>query len=744
APALAREVRAESGNMLLYTPVVGAEDFDVAVGYLFRRLDENASPGNFLRSLFNLQPGSAVFETEAERFRRSAADRDVVSSTPRRRQARPAAAARARSGPDTAFDNEPDTDPALASNRAWAARVLAEPPSPPRTPVETRRQAVDEALDRVRRAQVDWSRRSAAERRDVLYAVADELARRRGELVSAMVHEANKTFAQADPEVSEAIDFARYYGLAATGLEDPTLLAEDVRFEPFGVVGVVPPWNFPVAIPAGGVLAALAAGNGVVVKPAPETPRCAELVVECCHAAGVPRDLLVCLRVPEDETGRHLVTSVDALILTGSIDTAQLFQSWRPDLRLFAETSGKNALVVTPHADLDLAVRDLVQSAFGHSGQKCSAASLAICVGPVYASPRFRRQLVDAVESLSIGSTREPGTSMGPTIGPASERLRRGLTQLDAGERWLVEPRCLGPRDGGELWTPGVRLGVAPDSWLHRTECFGPVLGLIPARDLDHAIRIQNAGAFGLTGGLHSLDPEEIETWIERVEVGNAYVNRPITGAIVRRQPFGGWKRSAVGPGAKAGGPNYVRQLGTWRPTRALDPARAEASDRRWWQTHFGVAHDPTGLAAESNVFRYRPIAGMLIRALPDADEGALERVRSAARTCGVEVVESRAGAESDEALAARLTTLDVARIRVVGPATDGRAVVSPVLRRAAVLAGIHVADEPVTASGRIELLHGLREQAVSRTLHRFGNPSLFAGARGAAAAPAGGAGRGG
>ena len=194
-----------------------------------------------------------------------------------------------------------------------------------------------------------------------------------------------------------------------------------MTFWPHGVVAVVPPWNFPVAIPTGGVSAALAAGNAVVFKPSPETPRCAEIVAEACWAAGVPTDVLQFVRTPDDDTGRRLVESADAVIFTGSWETAELFRTWKPELRLFAETSGKNALVVTEQADLDLAAADLVRSAFGHCGQKCSAASLGIVVAGLYDDERFRAKLVDAARSLPIGDPTRPG----PALGPLDRRAQR-------------------------------------------------------------------------------------------------------------------------------------------------------------------------------------------------------------------------------------------------------------------------------------------------------------------------------
>ena len=722
APTQAELLRRDGRGVLLYTPAVAAEDFDVAIAYLFRRLEENASEENFIHHLFGLEPGSAAFEAEAAKFRAAVAGRWSVGRAPRRRQDR-------RHDPEPAdaaagFFNEPDTDPALAPNRAWAREIVSRQWSGPATPLSRTTDDVDRVVHAAARAQQGWVARLPAERRNLLWRVAGELARRRGDLVAAMVHEGHKTIAEADPEVSEAIDFARWYGQRALDLAGSELAGSDpagsglARFEPFGTVLVVPPWNFPVAIPSGGVFAALAAGNAVVLKPSSKTPRCSEIVAECCWAAGLPRGLVGFVRTSGGEVGRHLVThpEVGAVILTGGYDTAAMFLSWKPDLRLFAETSGKNAIVITPNSDIDLAVADLVASAFGHSGQKCSAASLAICVGDAYDSPRLRRQLTDAVSSLQVGPSTDVATTMGPTINEPEGKLLRALTRLDDGEEWLAAPRRLGP----QTWTPGVRLGVRPGSWFHLTECFGPVLGLMRAETLEDAIAIQNSTDYGLTGGIHTLDPAEIRQWTDAVEVGNAYINRSTTGAIVRRQPFGGWKRSSVGPGAKAGGPNYVARLGTWLPvdTGLSDDewlAAAHASDEAAWQTEFGVEHDPTGLFCESNVLRYRSLPRMALRAEADAAPRDIERVRAGARRCNVALIESRAADETAAAFAARLDVLDIQRVRVVGRCSHE-------LRAAGNDAGVNIADDPVTAEGRVELLHYLREQAVTRTTHRYGN----------------------
>ena len=711
APALSRVVKETApGGVLLYTPVVARETFDTAISYLFRRLEENSTEGNFLRAMFHLAPDSAEFHRQAEAFRAAVRDREAVSDRPRRWQERPAPAAAAHDR--EVFTNEPDTDPALAGNREWADRVRTRDGGAVRTPAVGSADELGAIAAAARRS--SWRRTPPARRRETLHQMADLLARRRGDLISAMVWEGRKTFAEADPEVSEAIDFARYYGDRALDLE-----AEDgAAFEPLPVIAVVPPWNFPTAIPAGGTAAALAAGASVLLKPSRRTRRCAEIMAECAWEAGVPRDALAFLTLPRGEEGerasRRLVEEADGLILTGSEETARLFASWRPELRLFAETSGKNCMVITEHADLDQAVADLVDSAFGHSGQKCSAASLAVCVGGVYRSERFRRQLRDAVLSLAAGPAAEAATVLGPVIAPVDGKLERALTRLEPGEEWLVAPQRLD--EEGSLWRPGIRWGVAPGSWFHLTECFGPALGVMHAPNLEAALEIQNAVAYGLTGGIHTLDPQEADFWLERAQVGNAYVNRGITGAIVQRQPFGGWKLSNVGPGAKAGGPNYVRQLGEWRPDGSAGWEAAPASDARWWEEHYSREHDPSGLFCESNIFRYRPLDGAAVRAGEGSREEELERTLAAARRCGTPVSVSSAAEESQSAFAARVGRLGAERVRMVGEEPQEE------LRRACREANVHLIEAPVTPSGRVELAYYLKEQTVSRTLHRFGN----------------------
>ncbi len=559
-----------------------------------------------------------------------------------------------------------------------------------------------------------WGAVTANERAEIVNRVGDVFESHRGRLLATMVTDANKSIAEGDPEVSEAVDLARYYARAALALEGVT----GARPSPLGPVVVSPPWNFPLAIPAGGVLAALAAGNSVILKPAPQTRATAALIAELCWAAGIDRDVLQLVPADDDEAGRRLITHPDiaAVILTGSYSTAQMFLRWRPDLRLHAETSGKNSIVITACADIDSAVMDLVRAAFGHAGQKCSAASLAIVEAPLYDNPAFLERVRDAAASLRVGPAAEVATEIAPLIDPPGEVLRRALTTLDLGERWLLRPEARSEDE--TLWSPGIRLDVDPGSWFARTECFGPVLGMIRADELDHAIRIQNGSDYGLTAGLQSLDPDEIARWTERVEAGNLYVNRGITGAIVRRQPFGGWKRSVVGPTAKAGGPNYVNTLARWQDT-GVDVETVTTAYQRWMSDIGCHERDPSALSAERNAHRYRALSGgVLIRCGSNVADRERELMARASRVTGARTVWSDVAREPAAALRARLGALGIDRLRLLGDDAD---TTGHDIRLAAHAAGVSVDDAPPVGAPEIELPRWLREQTVTTTMHRHG-----------------------
>ncbi|MFM1993801.1 MAG: hypothetical protein RL537_490 [Actinomycetota bacterium] len=755
APNQAKVVSKSVGKLVLYTPVVYPKEFDVAIAYLIRRLEEGATKDNFLSSAFQLTD-SQYFELEVARFRASVALIDTDVPIPNRIQNRLLQEPEILDGP---FVNTDDTDPAIAENREWAKTIfkrLANSAIGEDLVAEntidseaTLNQVIANALV----AQEAWARLSLLERSEYLLRAAVVLEKNREYLIEVAMSEAGKTIDQIDTEVSEAIDFANYYAKQALRLG---ALPGAVSV-PRKLTVVTPPWNFPVAIPAGGVLAALAAGSAVIFKPASPAARCGAVLAALLLEV-LPEGVLTVVHIGEKQLGRQLISNpkVDQVILTGGYETAQLFKEFRPSLKVLAETSGKNSIIVTPHADLDLAAKDVAYSAFGHAGQKCSASSVVILVGSVAKSKRFRNQLRDAVESLTVDFPSNPATQMGPMIAPPQGKLLHGLTKLDAGERWFIEPKPLS--DDGKLWSPGVRDRVKFGSTSHKVEYFGPVLAIMTAKNLEQAIKIQNAVDYGLTAGLHSLSAGEINTWLEKVEAGNIYVNRGITGAIVRRQSFGGWKKSAVGPTAKAGGPNYLFCLSDWKSVsnNAKEPigektieellvmatastlsdkeveslVRSAQSDVAARNEYFQRAQDESGLGVEKNILRYLR-SDCTIRIQKSASEYQIwrglvtalalgkvelsvselpERILKFVRKAGVKV-----SVEEEAAWLASLAR-SPRRVRVIGG----------INRELSALANVDVAvfDCEQTESGIIELLPFYKEQAVSITAHRFGNPA--------------------
>ena len=744
AVALSTSVKKTVGNLLLYTPVVAPREFEVAIAYLTRRLEENASPDNFMSGVFELTTNKKIFIRERDRFLSSIKLISKLGTEPNRFDDNSLEAEEAAK--KGLFVNQPDSDPAMVWVRenALYIRDLSEEISENIAksengglPLLDTFKEIDKVVDKSLAAATDWAKDWKL-RQQLLFEAANALEGSRDELIAVMMAEAGKTIAEADVEVSEAVDFARYY---ASGI--PELVKnKEAKFTPDKLTLVVPPWNFPVAIPIGGVLAALAAGSTVILKPAPEVRNCGVAVANALYKAGISESVLQVVAVPDNEVGLHLVGHdlVDSVILTGGFETAELFKKHKPDIRLAAETSGKNALVVTPFADLDLAAGDLAKSAFGHAGQKCSAASLAILVGPVYSSKKFRRQLADAVKSMKVDWPENLSASIGAVIQKPTGKLERALTTLEKGESWLLKPK---KRDStGRLWRPGIKLGVKPGSFFHMTEVFGPVLGIMKAKNLAEAIKLQNAPDYGLTAGIHSLDNDEVLTWIDSVNNGNLYVNRGITGAIVNRQPFGGFKRSAVGPGLKAGGSSYLTQFGTWsnvpatnKLTDAAFLKAAKVSDDKVWKELYAPAElDGGDLEVEGNYRRYLP-ANLIVRVSSTATKRDVDRVLLAIRRSGFnvpvsvapgfpnsmdyenQIVESSADFEkrvvNDPSLGLRIWQLGSNEGWVITARTK---------------ADIHVITGEVLVSGRLTGLNLVREQSVSITQHRFGalQPSIL------------------
>jgi RHH-type proline utilization regulon transcriptional repressor/proline dehydrogenase/delta 1-pyrroline-5-carboxylate dehydrogenase len=413
-----------------------------------------------------------------------------------------------------------------------------------------------------------WSARSALERAQALQSAATRIRERRLELAALEVRECAKPWPEADGDVCEAIDFLEYYARAAVELDRGRELVQvpgehnELHYVPRGVVAVVSPWNFPLAIPCGMTAGALAAGNAVVLKPAEQSPGCALRLVEALRAGGVPPEAIGLLP-GAGETGARLVADpgVHAIAFTGSLavgreivrSASEPVPGQRHFKHVVAELGGKNCVLVDSDADLDEAVPGIMSSAFAYAGQKCSAAARVLVHEAIFEA--LLERLAGAVRVLVVGQASELGTEVPPVIEQEAQRR-----VLDYAERAAADGRIVARvepvPERGWFCPPTLAASLSPDSPVLGEEVFGPLLTVEPIRDIAHGCEIVEQLPYALTGGLFARDPNTVRSVRGRTPVGNLYVNRGIIGAKVGRQPFGGNRLS--GTGGQAGGPDYL------------------------------------------------------------------------------------------------------------------------------------------------------------------------------------------
>jgi 1-pyrroline-5-carboxylate dehydrogenase len=428
----------------------------------------------------------------------------------------------------------------------------------------------EQALDAAWTAFPGWSARTAEERAGLIHRVGDIIASRRYDFAAWQTFEAGKNYAEAEADVAEAIDFCRYYAHQALRMAEP-IAVHDYPGEvneswliPLGAGVVIPPWNFPLAILVGMTLGPVAAGNTVVLKPASNTPLVGWGFMEVLEEAGMPRGVVNYLPGPGAKVGDTLVDHPRTRFInfTGSKEVGlriaersakvQPGQIWLK--RAYMEMGGKDALIVDDTADLEAAADDAVRSAYGFQGQKCSACSRLIVFDSVHDT--LVDKVVERAAAFPVGRP-EDNAAVGPVISAAQHRSILDEVGRGKAEGTLVMGGRPIEKDGGYYIEPTIFIDVAPEARLAQHEIFGPVLSVLRVSDFDEALDVANGTEYGLTGGLHSQDERRIERVRREFAVGNLYVNRKITGALVGIQPFGGFKMS--GSNAKAGGPGYLR-----------------------------------------------------------------------------------------------------------------------------------------------------------------------------------------
>ena len=571
----------------VYAPV---GDLVAGMAYLVRRLLENTSNESFIRQRYaegqalerliappKLDGPRAPIETP-ERAPTDAASPSPFRNEPHAELRRSAARERLADAVAAAPDGFGFAAPILIDGRpvGTAGEIISVDPGDTATVVCRSGCAgaveAERAIEAARRALPAWRSTSWQERAAVLFRAAHIMRRRRAELAALEVFEAGKPQPEADADVCEAIDFCEYYGREALrlGAGMPLLNVpgetNTYRHHPRGIGVVIAPWNFPLAIPAGMTAAALVTGNAVLLKPAEQTSGIAFRLVEILLEAGLPPGALAFLPGVGEEVGAHLVAhpEVAFVAFTGSkevglsiVETAARHrEAQRHVKRVIAEMGGKNAIVVDTDADLDVAVPGIVTSAFSYAGQKCSAAARLIALGPIF--DELVERLVGTAAVVPVGHARELGTMVGPLIDADAQARVERYQEIAAGEGEIVYRGGAAP-GGGWYVAPMIVVTADPHARVATEEIFGPLLTVLRADDFEHALALANDSDYALTGGLYSRSPARIRRAAETFRAGNLYVNRPITGAAVGRQPFGGHGLSGVG--SKAGGPDYLLQF---------------------------------------------------------------------------------------------------------------------------------------------------------------------------------------
>jgi 1-pyrroline-5-carboxylate dehydrogenase len=428
----------------------------------------------------------------------------------------------------------------------------------------------DRAIRTAHAAFETWRRVPAAERSGYLFRAADEMRRRKHEFSAWMVYEVGKTWPEADADTAEAIDFLEFYGrenLRYSGPQPITPIPGEKNalvYLPLGVGVVIPPWNFPLAIMAGMASAAIVSGNTVVLKPSSDSPVIAAQFVTLLESVGLPKGVLNFLPGSGGEVGDPIVEHplTRFVAFTGSKEVGlhinelaakpRAGQRWIK--RVVAEMGGKDGIIVDREADIDQAVQGVVTSAFGFQGQKCSACSRAIVDATIYDA--FLEKLKSKVEALKVGPAEDPKSDMGPVVNAGAMKSIQEYIEIGQKEGRLLAGGGLAAWPEGYFLRPTVIADVGPKARLAQEEIFGPVLAVIKARDFDDALKIANNTEFGLTGAIYSKNPEKIERAKREFFVGNLYVNRKCTGAMVGGHPFGGFNMS--GTDSKAGGRDYL------------------------------------------------------------------------------------------------------------------------------------------------------------------------------------------
>jgi RHH-type proline utilization regulon transcriptional repressor/proline dehydrogenase/delta 1-pyrroline-5-carboxylate dehydrogenase len=772
-------------NVSIYFPITSKEDFNSLVPYLIRRLDKITQDENILHDLGNLYPGTSVWENQEQLFYQSCDEIEKISSKPRRNQNRLKNEEKITS--DLFFENEPDTDFSLDHNKKWMNDIINKwknyipskipliigenqlfkneekigfSPNQPSTPYYyyslASQKDIDNALEIAKENEKKWELVPITEKQKIFANAAKKLRENRGELIGALMMDISKSFKEADHELSGAIDAIEYYRTRIKKLSQ----LQDLIWKPKGTYLIIPCGKQPCSTSIGSIIATLISGNCVIYKPPLEAILSCYLLIKLLWESGVPKKALQFIPCSREIVETKLIhdNRISSMILYSGIPTSKKLRNLNPNLNITETTNGINSIIVTALADKDIAIKNIILSAFEFSGQKCSCASLAILEQEVYDDIEFQQKLCEATKSLTCGPSWNPFVTITPLITPPDEIIIKALTCCQKGEEWLLKP--VQDPHNPHLWSPGIKIGIKKDSFFFKNDLPIPVLGLMKAENLNQAISFANATKSGLTAGLHSLDVKEKIQWLEKIEAGNCYVNRKTTKSSIRKQPFGGYKQSSFGHGYKSGGPNFLygcsypiqktlpkekravseevnnlspflekidlsdKELGTWY---------ASISNYSYWWAKMKHEIDPSKVLGQDNLFGYMPRNNICLYIAEKSDIFNSLRICAAALTCGNDLHIScdkkalskfnwlelnnliKVNKESKETFFKKLSSGVYSSVRITSPACDE-------MKQNAAKGFCYINNLPVLSNGRIELLNYLREVTLSYDYDRYGS----------------------
>ncbi len=775
-PPIQLPLAAEKAAVWLHAPLAHSNLTAPSPPLAFSRLAAFTEPGGL--SSAPPTPGSPAWQQSASAFLEAIAEE--IKQTKHTEEA-------GRGSGDHPPPHEGLTDWSIAANREWieACKQASLNADPPTIPVVVCGEAtlsgdavfsyadpgrpgthafyltlanevqVADALRHAGLHQPQWANTPTDTKAAITDQTATLIAGQRGPLITAMISDAGRTATEADAEVADAIHVARRY--AEMTRENARDLA-DLAADPLGTVVVVPSRKLPLAEPLASTLAALLAGNAVILKPPPESALTSWHMAGLLWEAGIPRDILQFTPAPDRHIGSKLIVSreVAAVALTGSRTTTAQFKKWSPSLRLHASGTGGGSMLITGSAHIDQAIADLIQAAFSQGGQTGGAVFHAIVDSSLYQNQDFLRRLAGAASSLPTGSAWDAATVVTPLPRDPQRAFEKAGQLAENHRGWLLEPRMI--RGNPKLWTPGIRFCAGLEDPVIPPTASAPLLGLIEARSLEEGIAIQNDPSLGVVAALHSLDQRDIDVWLEKIEAAAVFVNRRPTSHDIHRQFSVGWKHPPAAAAANLPGPDDLATFARWEqaaiPQTKHRPgdhllhileyaghwlksgveneiiAAAAASYQYHWDHLFSAPPKPD---PKGRLVRYRPLPdGVLIRFVSTPEASSLCGILIASLVTDTPVETSLAApsafadalgmdtiVESNETLAARIAGGSLRADRLRAPMGAPFAIY-----RAAAEAGIPVSEAPIVANGRIELLQYLRQQTVCLPPPRPGTPS--------------------